>query len=310
LNIIRRNKDNQFNWINNESEWNSLLINLLKNLKNNDDPSKNSIREFIQMLNEKREDIKTSLIINFLNNHPIIKNKFKESYPLIYFILFYIKNDNKILKNYNEKTFTDDKSFIQSLFSTSPLIQLLDSSNLFNSDNFENTPIEWMKNHPLLTFGTLLLIFLLIKQILNSNNIEEENNNEPDIENIAPIAKIEGTSEGIIDTAIIFSAEKSYDQDGIINTYDWDFGDGNTGTGTKVQHIFTTTGIFTVTLTITDDEGKSDHDSFKIEITNNKVDSKETEDEQNLEYIMISGALSSLLLIGIIALKFRRKYFE
>ena len=43
-----------------------------------------------------------------------------------------------------------------------------------------------------------------------------------------------------------------------IVAYDWDFGDGNTGTGAPVSHAYSTPGIYTVTLIITDSLGCRD----------------------------------------------------
>jgi PKD repeat protein len=43
--------------------------------------------------------------------------------------------------------------------------------------------------------------------------------------------------------------------DGAISSYDWDFGDGNFGTGPNPSHTYTTIGNFTVQLTVTDDGG-------------------------------------------------------
>jgi len=40
-----------------------------------------------------------------------------------------------------------------------------------------------------------------------------------------------------------------------IVSYDWDFGDGNRGSGQTVTHRYTRTGTFTVNLTVTDDAG-------------------------------------------------------
>ena len=54
-----------------------------------------------------------------------------------------------------------------------------------------------------------------------------------------------------------FDASLSYDADGTITVYAWDFGDGSTGAGKTISHTFTavaTTNI-TVTLTVTDNRG-------------------------------------------------------
>jgi alpha-tubulin suppressor-like RCC1 family protein len=51
-----------------------------------------------------------------------------------------------------------------------------------------------------------------------------------------------------------FDAGASRDPDGAITTYDWDFGDGATGSGPLVDHDFAT-GTYQVKLTVTDDDG-------------------------------------------------------
>jgi len=38
--------------------------------------------------------------------------------------------------------------------------------------------------------------------------------------------------------------------------YDWDFGDGDTKAGVRVSHDFTPSGVYLVTLTVTDSAGK------------------------------------------------------
>lgn len=57
--------------------------------------------------------------------------------------------------------------------------------------------------------------------------------------------------------AIHFDASESYDPDGLIVNYFWDFGDGTNTTGQTVNHAFVEEGNYTVTLTITDDDGAS-----------------------------------------------------
>lgn len=55
---------------------------------------------------------------------------------------------------------------------------------------------------------------------------------------------------------IQFDASKSYDPDGEIISYHWDFGDGGTAEGTIVEHEFQTPSIeYRVMLTVTDDGG-------------------------------------------------------
>jgi parallel beta-helix repeat protein len=57
---------------------------------------------------------------------------------------------------------------------------------------------------------------------------------------------------------VIFNASSSYDYDGNIVSYDWDFGDGSNGSGYLLSHTYITIGSYLVVLTVTDNEGKQD----------------------------------------------------
>ncbi len=52
-----------------------------------------------------------------------------------------------------------------------------------------------------------------------------------------------------------FNALRSRDPDGTLVDFQWDFGDGATGSGAVVNHAYLTSGRFDVRLTITDDRG-------------------------------------------------------
>jgi PKD repeat protein len=56
---------------------------------------------------------------------------------------------------------------------------------------------------------------------------------------------------------IVFNASGSYDIDGIIVSYQWDFGDGTTGSGVSPEHVYENPGEYTVTLVITDNNGNT-----------------------------------------------------
>lgn len=69
------------------------------------------------------------------------------------------------------------------------------------------------------------------------------------------------------DLMVDFDGSGSTD-DGTITDWDWDFGDGNSGAGEFASHTYATDGSFTVTLTVTDDEGGTDSTSETISVGN------------------------------------------
>ncbi len=58
---------------------------------------------------------------------------------------------------------------------------------------------------------------------------------------------------------------------GDIILYEWFFGDGDTGTGSQISHIFTSTGIYSVTLRTTDTLGASDQAMLSVTVTESTV---------------------------------------
>lgn len=74
--------------------------------------------------------------------------------------------------------------------------------------------------------------------------------------NKMPVASFTvSTLGGEAPLTVNFSAILSYDPDGVITKYEWDFGDGTSGTGDSVSHTYTTAGNFTVVLRVTDNDG-------------------------------------------------------
>ncbi|MEM3697558.1 MAG: PKD domain-containing protein [Candidatus Bathyarchaeia archaeon] len=72
----------------------------------------------------------------------------------------------------------------------------------------------------------------------------------------------------VANETVIFDASGSYDPDGSIVSYTWDFGDGNVTTVTSpiIDHEFLTYANYTVTLTVTDDSGLSGLYSQIVEV--------------------------------------------
>jgi PKD repeat protein len=63
---------------------------------------------------------------------------------------------------------------------------------------------------------------------------------------------------------VSFDASASYDPDGNIVSYAWNFGDGNKASGIQYVHTYTNRGTHTATLTVADDEGQSSSSAQQI----------------------------------------------
>lgn len=85
--------------------------------------------------------------------------------------------------------------------------------------------------------------------------------------NVEPTADADGPYYGFVDTPIAFNGSESNDSDGTIVAYEWSFGDGSTGTGINPTHVYSKAGNYTVTLTVTDDGGKTNTDATYAVIT-------------------------------------------
>jgi PKD repeat protein len=72
--------------------------------------------------------------------------------------------------------------------------------------------------------------------------------------NSAPFPAFVYSVDGL---TLYVDASGSYDIDGWIVEYAWDWGDGTTGTGVMADHTYSMAGIYTVTLTVVDNLGAS-----------------------------------------------------
>ena len=73
--------------------------------------------------------------------------------------------------------------------------------------------------------------------------------------NALPTANAGVDFNAIVNKTVVFDASRSYDPDGQIKSFVWDFGDGSSGWGVAPTHIYTSSGTFIATLTVTDDNG-------------------------------------------------------
>ncbi|MCW7075329.1 MAG: right-handed parallel beta-helix repeat-containing protein, partial [Candidatus Methanospirare jalkutatii] len=89
------------------------------------------------------------------------------------------------------------------------------------------------------------------------------------IVNQPPIANFTYSPEKpVVNQSVTFDASSSYDPDGNITAYKWDFGDENITSTTeeKITHIYTSSGNYIVNLTVTDDEGATNSTSKEVSV--------------------------------------------
>jgi PKD repeat protein len=85
--------------------------------------------------------------------------------------------------------------------------------------------------------------------------------------NGAPVASfVSSPTTPLTQASVTFDGSSSYDLDGRIVSYAWNFGDGSTGTGAVVQHQYNFASSYSVTLTVTDDRGLTSTKSLSITV--------------------------------------------
>ena len=86
----------------------------------------------------------------------------------------------------------------------------------------------------------------------------------PDVVPEPPVAVISVVSVDYLEVTV--SGAASYDPDGTIVAYDWDFGDSSGDSGMEVTHAYAEDGTYTITLTVTDDDGLTGTTTATVEV--------------------------------------------
>lgn len=118
--------------------------------------------------------------------------------------------------------------------------------------------------HKYSTPGVYTVRLLVVWNISGNTTVDVAEKNITVI-NRPPIANA-GKDQVVSSKTVKFNGSKSYDPDGVIVSYIWDFGDGTTGSGEIVQHTYAKDGNYSVTLNVTDDFGAYDTDECKVTV--------------------------------------------
>ena len=121
----------------------------------------------------------------------------------------------------------------------------------------------------------LIHLFLILTMLLVGCNGGEGTTTppiSPVTGNQSPTASFTADpTSGIAPLEVSFNASNSSDSDGTIVSYQWDFKDGNTGTGETINHTFSYIGSYNVLLTVTDDKGTTDSTTEEIEVISGTI---------------------------------------
>jgi len=317
LSLLGSQQDHSFSWMTGNNQDTAILFTLLKTILNRNNPESNTLLSLLEHLLSSDEE--SSNLATFLEKHTLIRRRVQENHPFIYRLIM-LKSNQGFESNNN--LFNKDNALLKSLVfalissaivkDDSGLNLNNDNNGLFKDNNPElfkdNEFITWVKDHPVFTIISVLLLLRLIQSI--RNRISDDDSVNDTIQNKDPVARVDGPYNGIIGESITFSAKKSYDDDGRIVLYEWDFGDGLSGTGETTTHTYEETGEYLVILTVTDDYGATSNETTTVDITEYIQESSSENGNENAEFWIISGGLTALLAAGLAILQFRRRLFE
>jgi len=130
------------------------------------------------------------------------------------------------------------------------------------------------------------------------------------LEGIPPVGAFSIPQNASSNQTIVFDASGSYDPDGMIVSYQWDFGDGVTAVGENPTHSYQSPGEYTVTLTVTDNAGMTFSTSQVVSIAAGSV----VPTENGNSFLQSNGSVIILIIalvtVVILLLVFRNKIQE
>ncbi|WP_286817413.1 PKD domain-containing protein [Desulfobacter sp. UBA2225] len=115
--------------------------------------------------------------------------------------------------------------------------------------------------------GNTVIESLEVPQTVDGDQVYAGIDYDPSGENLPPSARADASVfSGYAPLEINFDGSSSYDNDGTIASFSWDFGDGASQYGAQPVHTYDQPGTYIATLTVTDNNGATDTDSVTIQI--------------------------------------------
>jgi PKD repeat protein len=87
------------------------------------------------------------------------------------------------------------------------------------------------------------------------------NNDEDSVIDTRPVAAFSVNETDVIEGDASIFTDLSFDQNGSITSWDWNFGDGTSSTEQSPVYTYAI-GVYTVVLTVTDDSGNTNANEF------------------------------------------------
>ncbi len=106
-----------------------------------------------------------------------------------------------------------------------------------------------------------------IQKIEENKDLADEAQKPVTTGNTPPVADAGPNLVSCLGVVSLFDGSKSFDADGDNLSFSWDFGDGETGEGETVTHVYKKPGMYAVTLTVNDNTGTMNSaasDSIKV----------------------------------------------
>jgi len=166
----------------------------------------------------------------------------------------YTRNNNGVAKLYVNNTQVGNRTVSGTMSSWDGGYKLAIANELTGDRN-------WL--------GTFHLVAIYSRALSASevNQNYQSGENGDVVSNQQPVSSFTANPvTGEVPLSVNFDASTSYDNDGSITGYSWNFGDGNSASGVQTTHDYLSEGQYSATLTVIDDQGANASSDVTINV--------------------------------------------